>query len=57
MTIILEGKKISNIIKDEVKNKINLLNFTPGLAIILIGERSDSELYVKMKKKRVIMLV
>ena len=51
MTIILEGKKISNIIKDEVKNKIDLLSFTPGLAIILIGQRSDSELYVKMKKK------
>lgn len=49
--IILDGKIVSNKIKTELKEKINKLNFKVGLGIILVGNRPDSEVYVKMKKK------
>jgi len=51
MVLILDGKKLSNKIKLELKEKINIFDKKPGLAIILIGQKSDSEIYVRMKKK------
>ena len=50
---ILDGKKISNEIKQELKDRICKLketNIIPGLAIILVGKRKDSETYVRLKK-------
>ena len=51
MTIILDGKKVSGEITDEIRKHISLLDYHPGLGIVLIGRRPDSELYVKMKRK------
>ena len=51
MVLILDGKKLSNEIKDNLRNYIKLYDNKPGLAIILIGNKSDSEIYVKMKKR------
>jgi 5,10-methylene-tetrahydrofolate dehydrogenase/methenyl tetrahydrofolate cyclohydrolase len=54
MVLILDGKQISNDIKTELKEEINVLkdkNIVPGLGIILVGERKDSSTYVRMKKK------
>lgn len=54
MVLILDGKQISNDIKKELKEEINVLkdkNIVPGLGIILVGERKDSATYVRMKKK------
>jgi methylenetetrahydrofolate dehydrogenase (NADP+) / methenyltetrahydrofolate cyclohydrolase len=51
MTIILDGKRISKAINNETKEQIQGLDFIPGLGIIIVGHRPDSELYVKMKKR------
>ncbi len=52
---ILDGKKISEEIKSEIKNKILHLKtkkaITPGLAFILVGDNPASQSYVKMKNK------
>jgi methylenetetrahydrofolate dehydrogenase (NADP+) / methenyltetrahydrofolate cyclohydrolase len=52
---ILDGKALSNKIKDEVKNEVEILkskeNITPGLAVILIGKNPASKVYVNMKSK------
>jgi len=52
--LILDGKHISCEIKSELKEQIIKLNekgIYPGLGIILVGNRPDSEVYVRMKKK------
>ena len=57
MSKIIDGKKIAEKIKDEIVKEIlsfnkNVYNITrPNLAIILIGERPDSELYVSLKER------
>ena len=51
MVVILDGKQLSNKIKEELKNKLKQYEKKPGLAIILVGNKSDSEIYVRMKKK------
>lgn len=56
MTTILDGKKISAKILDELGEKISKLNRKPGLAVILVGCDSASELYVGMKEKAAIKL-
>lgn len=52
---IIDGKKIAQEIKDEVRELTTKLKsdrgITPGLAFILIGENPASEAYVKMKGK------
>ena len=55
MSKLISGKDISNIINDELKDEIKLLsehNIIPGLAVILVGNRKDSQTYVNMKRKR-----
>ena len=49
--IILNGKKISKEIQEELRVRIKENYLTPGLGIILVGNRKDSETYVRMKKK------
>lgn len=53
MGIIIDGKKYASEIKDRVVKEIFALgdNKRPNLAIILVGNRPDSELYVKMKER------
>jgi len=50
---ILDGKKISKIILDEIKDEIQQNNWQNkiGLAVIIIGNRNDSQIYVKKKIK------
>ncbi len=54
MTII-DGKKISQEIKDEVKTAVEKMKsergIVPGLAVILVGENPASQAYVKSKGK------
>ena len=47
-TLILNGKDLSNTIKNKLKNIISDNNIQPGLGIILVGDRPDSKTYVKM---------
>lgn len=49
---IIDGKKIAEKIKDGlVKEIVKLEPHRPNLAIILVGNRKDSELYVSLKDK------
>ncbi len=50
---ILDGKKLSQKIKKELKTEVDKLKkegITPGLAVILVGNDPASHTYVKMKK-------
>lgn len=49
---IIDGKKIAENIKDGiVKEILELKGSRPNLAIILVGQRKDSELYVSLKER------
>lgn len=53
---ILSGKVISGNLKQEIKDEIDTIrkdnpNFKPGLAIVQVGDREDSNVYVGMKIK------
>ena len=55
MPHILDGKKVAQKLKDELKIEIdNLkskLNCVPGLAVVQVGNVSASSVYVKAKTK------
>ncbi len=51
---IIDGKKISQDIKNELKQEVEKLKkqgITPGLAVILVGEDPASQVYVRNKEK------
>ncbi len=51
---IIDGKKISEEIRNELKDEIKRLTdkgFKPGLAVILVGENPASQVYVGKKEK------
>ena len=50
---IMDGKKLSNKIKESLKKEVEELKkdgITPGLAVILVGNDPASHTYVKMKR-------
>ena len=49
--IILDGKKLAEKIKVQLKNKVELYKEKPGLGIIFVGNRIESSIYVNLKKK------
>lgn len=51
MTVILDGKKLSENILEELKLKISKSTKAPHLVVILIGNDPASELYVGLKEK------
>lgn len=52
---IIDGKAIAATIREEIKVEVTAMkakyNKVPGLATVLVGERPDSQTYVRMKKK------
>lgn len=52
MATLLDGKKLSAKIIDELKIKLSKLDEKPTLAVILVGENESSKLYVGMKSKK-----
>jgi len=51
-TKLINGKKIAEKVKNEiVKEILRLGGLRPNLAILLVGEREDSALYVSLKEK------
>lgn len=48
---IIDGKETAKTIRNELKGEIEKLNFKPGLAVLLVGDRTDSKTYVRMKMK------
>jgi len=52
MVKIIDGRKIAEKVKDAIVQEIQDFNGPrPNLAIILVGEREDSQLYVSLKEK------
>ena len=50
----IDGKAIAATIRSEIKTEVEALKAqgkVPGLAVILVGNRTDSATYVRMKKK------
>jgi 5,10-methylene-tetrahydrofolate dehydrogenase/methenyl tetrahydrofolate cyclohydrolase len=47
----IDGKAIAATIRGELKERVSSLRSPPGLAVILVGARRDSQTYVRMKKK------
>ena len=54
--MIIDGKKISMEVIEEIKKEISFLkkktNKIPGLSVILIGDFTPSQIYVKNKQKK-----
>jgi methylenetetrahydrofolate dehydrogenase (NADP+)/methenyltetrahydrofolate cyclohydrolase len=54
MTKIIDGKKVSEEIKEELKSEVLALGekgIVPGLVVALVGEDSASQIYVKNKER------
>ncbi|PKL37624.1 MAG: bifunctional methylenetetrahydrofolate dehydrogenase/methenyltetrahydrofolate cyclohydrolase FolD [Spirochaetae bacterium HGW-Spirochaetae-1] len=55
MALIIDGKKVSEEIRNEVKEDVLDLkknrNLVPGLAVVLVGDDPASAIYVRNKKK------
>ncbi len=49
--MILDGKKISKQIKDEIKEKVSSMSVKPKLAVVLVGDDGGSAVYVRNKKR------
>ncbi len=54
MATIIDGSKLSEEIREELKEEISVLKgegITPGLTVVLVGENPASQVYVKNKEK------
>ena len=51
MSKIIDGKKISGEIKDELKKKVSNLKIKPCLVVISVGDNPASKVYVGQKEK------
>lgn len=59
--MIIDGKKASAALREELKEKVSKLkstyNTVPGLTVILVGEDPPSKIYVKNKENPQLKLV
>lgn len=51
MEKVIDGRKLAEDIKREIKQEINEKKIKPNLAVVLVGEDPASKLYVSLKKK------
>lgn len=54
MAVLINGKEISQKVKNEVKQEVLALDdlgITPGLAVVIVGDNAASRVYVNAKKK------
>lgn len=49
--ILIDGKIVSQKIKNELKRKMNTLVKKPSLAVIRVGENEASKIYINLKRK------
>lgn len=49
--ILIDGKKVAEKCREDLKNEIHQLPSAPGLAVIRIGEDAASGIYVRLKHK------
>lgn len=55
MVKIIDGKKIAERLKDEIAQEIyHFQGLKPNLAIILVGDRPDSKMYVSLKEREAV---
>lgn len=50
MAQVLDGKRLADKVRDELKEQVAQLGLKPCLAILQVGQRSDSNVYIKMKR-------
>ncbi|XP_063681882.1 C-1-tetrahydrofolate synthase, cytoplasmic-like [Bolinopsis microptera] len=55
MAVVINGQKISKKVREDLKEHVTALAewdvFKPGLAIVQVGDRPDSNTYIRMKIK------
>ncbi len=51
MAVIIDGKKVAEEIREEIKKEVRDLKSPPNLTVILVGEDPASQIYVKNKGK------
>ncbi|PNY08411.1 c-1-tetrahydrofolate synthase cytoplasmic-like [Trifolium pratense] len=55
MATVIDGKAVAQTIRSEIADEVRLLSQkygkVPGLAVVIVGNRKDSESYVKTKRK------
>jgi len=55
MASIIDGKKIAAEIREDIKKQVEYIKNNgyrvPGLAVVLVGEKKESQTYVRMKKR------
>ncbi|XP_045798498.1 bifunctional protein FolD 2 [Trifolium pratense] len=55
MATVIDGKAVAQTIRSEIADEVRLLSKkygkVPGLAVVIVGNRKDSESYVKTKRK------
>jgi len=54
MSIIMDGKKLAEKVKEQVKEEVQILNkkgIFPKLAVIMVGENQASKVYVRNKSR------
>ncbi len=49
---LIDGKKIAEKLRNELKEKVAKLKEKPGLAVVLVGDNPASKIYVSMKEKK-----
>ncbi len=48
---VIDGKKISKEVREQIKREVEELDIQPGLAVVLVGEDPASQVYVRNKHK------
>lgn len=51
MAMLIEGKKVAQIMQEKLKQEVAKATFTPHLVVIIVGHHHASEIYVRNKKK------
>ena len=51
MNKILDGKKVSSLIKEELKEIVKKMSLKPHLAVVMVGDNPASRIYVDGKKR------
>ncbi len=52
-----KSKETAEEIIAEIKTELSRSNVTPGLALVLVGNNPASEIYVKMKEKKLMIIL
>ena len=51
MAKVISGTEVSNEIKNKLRVQVEKLRIIPKLAVVQVGDREDSNVYIRMKLK------